>query len=80
MQGLNTRTPSPGSVGRKMCLRGGGPVMGVEVTTTRPGDGKNYPSKVDDGLTLVEHVCVCTCVCTVQVHHAGMRAANLRSV
>jgi hypothetical protein len=29
-----------------MGLRGGGPVMGVEVTTTRPGDGKNYPSKV----------------------------------
>jgi len=27
-------------------LRGGGPVMGVEVTTTKAGDGKNYPSKV----------------------------------
>jgi hypothetical protein len=27
-------------------LRGGGPVMGVEVKTTKAGDGKNYPSKV----------------------------------
>ena len=28
-----------------MSLRGGGPTMGVDVTTTKPGDGKNYPSK-----------------------------------
>eukprot|EP00277_Geminigera_cryophila_P040185 CAMPEP_0173093808 /NCGR_PEP_ID=MMETSP1102-20130122/30395_1 /TAXON_ID=49646 /ORGANISM="Geminigera sp., Strain Caron Lab Isolate" /LENGTH=162 /DNA_ID=CAMNT_0013982263 /DNA_START=6 /DNA_END=494 /DNA_ORIENTATION=- len=35
------------AVARKMSLRGGGPVMGVEVTTTKAGDGKNYPSKGD---------------------------------
>jgi hypothetical protein len=34
------------ATGRKMCLRGGGPVMGVEVQTTRPGNGKDFPKKV----------------------------------
>ena len=33
--------------GRKMRLRGGGPVMGAEVTTTRPGNGKDFPKKVE---------------------------------
>lgn len=38
--------------GRKMCLRGGGPVMGVEVKTTRPGNGKDFPKKVRSAVSL----------------------------
>merc|ERR1712216_58033 len=46
--GLTTSlAAAPVTVKRKMSLRGGGPTMGVDVTTTKPGDGKNYPSKGD---------------------------------
>jgi len=31
----------------RAALRGGGPTMGVTVTTTSPGDGKNFPKKGD---------------------------------
>ena len=44
------------ATGRKMCLRGGGPVMGVEVKTTRPGNGKDFPKKVR---ILQDPACLC---------------------
>eukprot|EP00286_Rhodomonas_abbreviata_P020542 CAMPEP_0181310706 /NCGR_PEP_ID=MMETSP1101-20121128/12733_1 /TAXON_ID=46948 /ORGANISM="Rhodomonas abbreviata, Strain Caron Lab Isolate" /LENGTH=164 /DNA_ID=CAMNT_0023417361 /DNA_START=46 /DNA_END=540 /DNA_ORIENTATION=- len=43
LSGLSLRQPSQ----QRVVLRGGGPRMGVEVTTTKAGDGKNYPQKGD---------------------------------